>query len=99
MLTGTLTHSTSTHEVRPCRYGFVPKVPHWLQAARDQDREVGGEVGRPNVSRIAVVTGLTRVEVSSILASGGAGRVGFPGAQTALIVGASDRRLCYWRIS
>lgn len=40
----------------------------YVRAARDQGRESGAEHARPNVSRIALVTGLTRVEVASILA-------------------------------
>src|SRR6267378_3126885 len=41
----------------------------YVRAARDQGRASGTELMRPNVSRIAVVTGLTRIEVASILAS------------------------------
>ena len=41
----------------------------YVRAAVQQGRSVAGSV-RPNVSRIAVVTGLTRVEVTAILASG-----------------------------
>lgn len=42
----------------------------YVQAARDQGRQAGGEIQRPNASRIAVVTGLTRLEVAAILAAG-----------------------------
>ena len=38
----------------------------YVRAARDQARETRGEL-RPHVSRIAVVTGLTRAEVAAIL--------------------------------
>jgi hypothetical protein len=38
----------------------------YVRAARDQAREMRGEL-RPNASRIAVVTGLTRAEVAAIL--------------------------------
>lgn len=47
----------------------------YVRAARDEGRRAGGEVKRPNVSRIAVVTGLTRLEVASILAAGEGGPV------------------------
>jgi hypothetical protein len=40
----------------------------YVRAARDEGRERRGEV-RPNASRIAVVTGLTRGEVAAMLAS------------------------------
>lgn len=43
----------------------VVKVAY-VRAARDQGRNTRGE-GRPHVSRIAVVTGLTRAEVTAIL--------------------------------
>lgn len=39
----------------------------YVRAARDQGRELRGEL-RPNASRIAVVTGLTRAEVAAALA-------------------------------
>jgi len=39
----------------------------YVRAARDQGRQARGEL-RPNVSRIAVVTGLTRGEVATMLA-------------------------------
>jgi hypothetical protein len=39
----------------------------YVRAARDQGREARGEL-RPNASRIAVVTGLTRAEVAAMLA-------------------------------
>lgn len=41
----------------------------YVRAAVAQGKEAGGEQRRPNVSRISVVTGLTRVEVDAILAS------------------------------
>ena len=41
----------------------------YVRAAREQARAAGGEMRRPNASRIAVVTGLTRVEVAAILAA------------------------------
>lgn len=44
----------------------------YVRAAREAGRRAGG---RPNASRIAVVTGLTRLEVASILAAGEAGPV------------------------
>lgn len=47
----------------------------YVRGAREQGRRSGGEIKRPNVSRIAVVTGLTRLEVASILATGEAGPV------------------------
>lgn len=47
----------------------------YVRAARDEGRRAGGEVKRPNVSRIAVVTGLTRLEVASILSAGEDGPV------------------------
>jgi hypothetical protein len=40
----------------------------FVRAARDQMRDNGDSGSRPNVSRIAVLTGLTRVDVNSILA-------------------------------
>lgn len=46
----------------------------YVRAARDQGRDSGAEPARPNVSRIAVVTGLTRTDVTSILGSGDADR-------------------------
>jgi hypothetical protein len=42
----------------------------YVRAAREEGRRAGGEVKRPNVSRISVVTGLTRLEVAAILAAG-----------------------------
>jgi hypothetical protein len=48
----------------------------YVHAARDQGRQAGGEIQRPNASRIAVVTGLTRVEVAAILATGNGESVG-----------------------
>lgn len=47
----------------------------YVRAAREEGRQGGGEVKRPNASRIAVVTGLTRLEVASILAAGEDGPV------------------------
>ena len=44
----------------------------YVRAAREQGQMSGAEPKRPNVSRISVVTGLTRVEVASILATGAA---------------------------
>ena len=41
----------------------------YVRAAREQGR-AAGEHRRPNVSRISVVTGLTRLEVTNILAAG-----------------------------
>jgi hypothetical protein len=45
----------------------------YVRAAREAGRQAGGEVKRPNASRIAVVTGLTRLEVAAILAAGEGG--------------------------
>lgn len=47
----------------------------YVRAAREEGRRAGGEVKRPNASRISVVTGLTRLEVAAILAAGDDGRV------------------------
>lgn len=55
----------------------------YVRAARDQARTAGSELMRPNVSRIAVVTGLTRTEVTSILASSDAERPHDRGRQRA----------------
>src|SRR3984893_6256336 len=55
----------------------------YVRAARDQGRASGTELMRPNVSRIAVVTGLTRTEVASILASSDAERPHDRGRQRA----------------
>jgi Family of unknown function (DUF6502) len=44
----------------------------FVRAACEQGRITGKELKRPNVSRISVVTGLTRVEVANILATGAA---------------------------
>lgn len=41
----------------------------YVRAAREQGRS-GGESQRPNVSRISVITGLTRIDVASILSRG-----------------------------
>jgi len=42
----------------------------YVRAAQEKGRESPGGSRRPSVSRIAVVTGLTRVEIAAILASG-----------------------------
>ena len=55
----------------------------YIRAAREQGRQMGGEQQRPNASRIAVVTGLTRAEVANILASGVADRPHDRGRQRA----------------
>ena len=55
----------------------------YVRAARDQGRESGAELRRPNVSRIAVVTGLTRVEVAGILAASESDQGGDRGRQRA----------------
>jgi hypothetical protein len=55
----------------------------YVRAAREQGRAFGGEQQRPNASRIAVVTGLTRAEVTNILASGAAERPHDRGRQRA----------------
>ena len=47
----------------------------YVRAAREEGRRAGGEVKRPNASRISVVTGLTRLEVAAILAAGDDGPV------------------------
>lgn len=47
----------------------------YVRAAREQGRAAGVDTDRPNVSRIAILTGLTRVEVASILAGSGAERL------------------------
>jgi len=47
----------------------------YVRAAREERRRTDGALKRPNASRIAVVTGLTRLEVASILAAGDAGPV------------------------
>ena len=54
-----------------------------VRAARERGLAAGGEARRPNVSRIAVVTGLTRVEVTNILATGAADPVYDRGRQRA----------------
>lgn len=46
----------------------------YVRAAREQGHSDGGEQQRPNASRIAVLTGLTRAEVTSLLAAGDAER-------------------------
>ena len=55
----------------------------YVRAARDQGRASGGEVKRPNASRISVVTGLTRFEVANILAADAAEPVHDRGRQRA----------------
>jgi hypothetical protein len=45
----------------------------YVRAAREQGLTSGGEMKRPNASRISVVTGLTRKEVASVLAAETAG--------------------------
>jgi len=42
----------------------------YVRAACEQGRESGDELQRPNATRIAVVTGLTRVEVAALLKGG-----------------------------
>ncbi|MBV9726928.1 MAG: hypothetical protein JO299_17345, partial [Gammaproteobacteria bacterium] len=52
---------------------FLPLVKiAYVRAASERGRASGAEPARPNVSRIAVVTGLTRGEVAGILVSGAA---------------------------
>jgi Family of unknown function (DUF6502) len=55
----------------------------YVRAARELGRTGGGEAQRPNVSRIAVITGLTRIEVTQILATGAANPVYDRGRQRA----------------
>jgi hypothetical protein len=55
----------------------------YVRAARAQGRAAGGESKRPNVSRIAVVTGMTRHEVTSLLALRSADPVDGRGRQRA----------------
>jgi hypothetical protein len=55
----------------------------YVRAARERGRAGGGEAHRPNVSRIAVITGLTRIEVMNILATGAADPVYDRGRQRA----------------
>lgn len=55
----------------------------YVHAARDAGQQAGGEAERPNVSRIAVVTGLTRAEVTNLLASAEAERPSDRGRQRA----------------
>lgn len=55
----------------------------YVRAAREQGRSAGGESKRPNISRIAVITGLTRLEVTSILSTGAADPVYDRGRQRA----------------
>lgn len=63
---------------------FLPLVKiAYVRAASERGRASGAEPERPNVSRIAVITGLTRVEVASILESGAAERPHDHGRQRA----------------
>ena len=63
---------------------FLPLVKiAYVRAASERGRASGAEPERPNVSRIAVITGLTRVEVASILDSGAAERPHDHGRQRA----------------
>jgi hypothetical protein len=55
----------------------------YVRAAREQALGSAGESTRPNVSRISVVTGLTRLEVAHILATGAAEPVYDQGRQRA----------------
>jgi hypothetical protein len=55
----------------------------YVRAARERGRAAGGEARRPNISRIAVITGLTRLEVMNILATGAADPVYDRGRQRA----------------
>jgi hypothetical protein len=55
----------------------------YVRAAREQGLLAGAEQQRPNASRIAVVTGLTRAEVATILAAGDADRPHDRGRQRA----------------
>jgi hypothetical protein len=41
----------------------------YVRIARERIREAGGEYSKPNASRISIVTGLTRRDVASILAT------------------------------
>jgi len=63
---------------------FLPLVKiAYVRAASEQGSASGAEPSRPNVSRIAVITGLTRVEVAGILESGAAERPHDRGRQRA----------------
>jgi hypothetical protein len=63
---------------------FLPLVKiAYVRAASERGKVSGAEPERPNVSRIAVITGLTRVEVASILESGAAERPHDHGRQRA----------------
>jgi hypothetical protein len=44
----------------------------FVRVAREQGRREGEDPNRPNISRISVLTGITRPEVAAILAAGGA---------------------------
>jgi hypothetical protein len=63
---------------------FLPLVKiAYVRAASEQGSVSGAEPERPNVSRIAVITGMTRVEVAAILESGAAERPHDRGRQRA----------------
>jgi hypothetical protein len=63
---------------------FLPLVKiAYVRAASERGSASGAEPARPNVSRIAVITGLTRVEVAGILESGAAERPHDRGRQRA----------------
>jgi hypothetical protein len=63
---------------------FLPLVKiAYVRAASERGSVSGAEPGRPNVSRIAVITGMTRVEVAAILESGAAERPHDHGRQRA----------------
>ena len=63
---------------------FLPLVKiAYVRAASERGSISGAEPGRPNVSRIAVITGMTRVEVAAILESGAAERPHDRGRQRA----------------
>jgi hypothetical protein len=63
---------------------FLPLVKiAYVRAASERGSVSGAEPQRPNVSRIAVITGMTRVEVAAILESGAAERPHDRGRQRA----------------
>jgi len=63
---------------------FLPLVKiAFVRAASERGSLSGAEPERPNVSRIAVITGMTRVEVAAILESGAAERPHDRGRQRA----------------
>ena len=63
---------------------FLPLVKiAYVRAASERGSLSGAEPERPNVSRIAVITGMTRVEVAAILESGAAERPHDRGRQRA----------------